>query len=167
MVKKILVAGLFVSTLFASNSIVLDMKQKLTIQYDKETIGFVRHQKIYKYPSWVAEIKLRSGKKLFFSSPKSMLELYFQPGRWYDLNIKKESDFKQILVTDFKTLEPIDARGAFYVYGSSNTSPAGDDLPAFSTYQRAQEFMQKNNGRRILSFDKLSQALINLLNGRI
>jgi len=79
----------------------------------------------------------------------------------------KESDFKQLLVTDFKTMKPIEAKGAFFVYGSNIISPSGDDLVPFSSYSDAKVFMVKNNGKRILSFDRINMALINLLNGSI
>jgi len=138
-----------------------------TIEYDKNQTGFIRHLKLYQYPSWVSKIELRNGKELFFSSPKSMFEFYFLPAKWPQFGLKQESDFKVILVTDYKTLKPIDAKGAFYVYGSNKTSPAGDDLPAFASYEDAKEFAAANNGKRVLSFDKVNLALINLLNGRI
>ena len=138
------------------------------IHYDKNTTGYVRHLKLYKYPRWVAKIELRSGKKLYFSSPKSMFELYFEPYKWRDeLHLHEEADFKKLIVTDYNTLEPINAKGAFFVFGSRAISPAGDDLPAFKTYEEAEKFVKKYGGSRILSFDKISRALIELLDGRI
>lgn len=138
-----------------------------TMDFDKETKCFVRQIKVYKEPMWVSKIELTNGKKLFFSSPKSMFEFYLRPGRWSDTEVKSEEDFKEILVTDFKTLQPIKAKAAFYVYGSNITSPAGDDLVPFDSYKAAQEFAKKHRGMRILSFQEVSEALINLLNGRI
>ena len=138
-----------------------------TMDFDKNTDGLVRHLKVYKDPKWVSKVELTNGKKLFFSSPKSMMEFYHRPGNWSDIGVKSESDFKNILVTDFKTLEPIDAKGAFFVYGSSVISPAGDDLVPFSTYKDAKEFANKYRGRRILNFKEIKNSLIRLLNGRI
>ena len=137
------------------------------MDYTKETNGLVRNMKVYKEPRWVAKIELTNGKKVFFVSPKSMIEFYHQPGKWHDVGVESEDDFKDIIVTDFITLKPINARGAFYVYGSNITSPAGDDLPAFSTYESAQSYSKEHNGRRILNFKEIPDALIRLLNGRI
>jgi len=137
------------------------------MNYDKETSCIVRHIKVYKDPSWVAKIELQNGKKIFFSSPKSMFEFYFRPGKWFDIGVKSEKDFKDILVTDFKTLKPVKAKGAFYIYGTNVTSPAGDDLVAFDSYADAEEFSKKHNGKRILGFRDVSDALIRLINGRI
>ena len=137
------------------------------MDFDKETSCVVRHFKVYKAPKWVSKIELQNGKKIFFSSPKSMFEFYFRPGKWFDFGVKSEEDFKDILVTDFKTLKAINAKGAFFVYGSSVTSPAGDDLVPFDSYAAAEAFAKKNNGTRIMSFKEISDALIRLLNGRL
>ena len=138
-----------------------------TMDFDKNTVGLVRNLKVYKAPEWVSKIELRNGKKIFFSSPKSMFEFYFRPGKWFDMGVKSEDDFKVILVTDFKTLKPINARGAFYIYGANVISPGGDDLIPFASYKDAQEFSKKHNGTRILSFKEVSDGLIRLINGRI
>ena len=155
--KKILfTAALTTSVLFS-----------YTMDYDKETVSVVRKMKVYKNPKWVSKIELTNGKKIFFVSPKSMIEFYHQPGKWFDIGVKSEADFKDILVTDFSTLKPIDAKGAFFVYGSRETSPAGDDLVPFATYESAKKFANENNGKRILNFKEIKDSLIRLLNGRI
>ncbi len=138
-----------------------------TMDFDKKTTCLVRHLKVYENPQWVSKIELNNGKKVFFSSPKSMFEFYFRPGKWFDVGVKNEHDFKDILVTDFKTLKPINAKGAFYIYGANETSPAGDDLIPFDSYADAEEFSKTHNGKRILSFKEVSDALIRLINGRI
>jgi len=155
--KKIILGLLVASTLLFS----------FEMDYDKDTDCVVRHMKVYKEPAWVAKIELQNGKKVFFSSPKSMFEFYFRPGKWFDIGVKSEKDFKNILVTDFKTLKPVKAKGAFYIYGSNVTSPAGDDLVVFNSYADAEEFSKKHHGKRILGFRDVSDALIRLINGRI
>ena len=134
------------------------------MSYDKNATGFIRNLKLYRYPSWVSKIVLSSSKEIYFSSPKSMFEFYLRPAKWPEFKIKSEEDFKEIYVTDFKTLKPINAKGAFFVYGSNKISPAGDDLVPFSSYQDAKNFMKSHNGKRIFSFKEISQGLINWLN---
>ena len=155
--KKIVLGLILVSSLLFSYE----------IDFDRETTCLVRHFKVYKDPSWVSKIELNNGKKIFFSSPKSMFEFYFQPGKWFDVGVKSEKDFKNILVTDFKTLKPVKAKGAFYIYGTNVIGPAGDDLIPFDSYAAAEEFSKEHNGKRILSFKEVSDALIRLINGRI
>jgi len=138
-----------------------------SMNYDKNTTGLVRHLKVYKAPKWVAKIKVRNGKTVYFSSPKSMFEFYHRPGKWFDVGVKSERDFSKIVVTDYATLKPINAEKAFYVYGSRATSPAGDDLVPFESEAEAKKFSQEYSGKRILMFNEIPDALIKLLNGRI
>ncbi len=137
------------------------------MDYTKDTEGLVKGMKVHEGPNWVAKIELTNGKKVFFVSPKAMMQFYFHPGKWFDVGVKSEDDIKDIIVTDFTTLKPINARGAFFVYGSNMVSPAGDDLPAFATYESAQSYSKEHNGKRILNFKEIPEALIKLLNGRI
>jgi len=165
--NRLLMVLLLLSTLASAKELTLKPYEKYVMDYDKNTTGLVRHLKVYKEPKWVSKITLVNGKKIFFSSPKSMIEFYLQPGKWFDVGVKSEADFKQVLVSDFKTSNPIDAHGAFYVYGSNIISPAGDDLVPFARYEDAKAFSARHNGKRILSFAEIPLALINLLNGRI
>jgi nitrous oxide reductase accessory protein NosL len=137
-----------------------------SIEVTKKDDCLIRHIKVYKNPAWIARAKTKQ-KTVYFSSPKSMFEYYFQPIKWTSLGAITSSDIVSVTVTDFNTLEAIDAKKAFYVYGSNQTSPGGDDLPAFATKKSAEAFAKKYNGKRVLSFDEISNALIYLINGRI
>jgi len=175
--KKIVIMVMMLSSLMIANSDnneshktvwnVKPLEQTYRIEYDKNTSCLVRQLLVYKGPKWVAKIEVRNGKTVYFSSPKSMFEFYHRPGKWFDVGVKSERDFSKIVVTDYATLKPINGETAFYVYGSNETSPAGDDLPAFATKKSAEKFSKAHNGKRIMPFDKVSDALIRLLNGRI
>jgi len=137
-----------------------------SIEVTKKDRCLIRQVAVYKYPSWVARAKTKQ-KTVYFSSPKSMFEYYFKPIHWTSLGALSSSDIVSVTVTDFDTLEAIDAKSAFYVYGSDETSVAGDDLPAFATRESAERFSRKHGGMRILAFDDIKLSLISLLNGRI
>jgi nitrous oxide reductase accessory protein NosL len=139
----------------------------MDMDFDKNTTCLVRHFKVYKDPKWVAKIKIRNGKTVYFSSPKSMFEFYHRPGKWFEVGVKSERDFSEIVVTDYETLKHINAETAFFVYGSRVTSPSGDDLVALGSKEAAEKFSKAYNGKRIFKFDEVSDALIRLLNGRI
>jgi len=144
-----------------------DLPKVYKIEYDKNTTCLVRNLLLYKNPKWVAKIEVSNGKTVYFCSPKSMFEFYFRPAKWYDIGVRSEADFKKIVVTDYNTLKPINAREAFFVYGSRVISPAGDDLVAFETEKDAKEFVKKYGGSRIFSFDKVPYGLIKLLNNSL
>ena len=137
-----------------------------SIEVTKKDRCLIRQIKVYENPAWIARATTKQ-KTVYFSSPKSMFEYYFQPIRWTGLGALTSSDLVSVTVTDFDTLEAIDAKKAFYVYGSNQTSPAGDDLPAFASKEKAEIFAKRYNGKRVLSFDEVSNALVSLINGRI
>jgi len=167
--KKLLLGIVILSTFILATSEVkpFHFEKKYFLTFDKNTSCLVRHIKVYKAPKWVAKIEVRNGKTVYFSSPKSLFEFYHRPGKWFDVGVKSERDFSKIVVTDYATLKPINAEEAFYVYGSSITSPAGDDLVPFESEEEAKNFSKSHSGKRILKFDEVPDALIRLLNGRI
>lgn len=159
--KKIILGVLFfISCLFA-NEIKFDMN------FTKDTSCEIRKIKLYQNPIWASKIEFKNGKNAFFCSPKSMFEFYFNEEKWKIFEIESQSDFTNILITDYKTSKIVDAKKAFFVYGSSKISPAGDDLVAFESKEDAFNYLQNNNGKRIFSFSEVKNSLIRLLNGRI
>ena len=178
--KKIFIVSLLLFTFVTAQSNVTDtnetnrttwktkpVEKNYIMDFDRNSTCIVRKFKVYKNPKWVGKIETRGGKTVYFSSPKSLFEFYHQPGKWFDVGVKSERDFSKIVVTDYETLKLINAETAFYVYGSRATSPAGDDLVALETKEGAEAFSKKYGGKRIFEFDKVSDALIRLLNGRI
>ncbi|WP_041957169.1 nitrous oxide reductase accessory protein NosL [Sulfurospirillum arsenophilum] len=155
MIKKLLIIALMVGALFGAK-----------MEISKDATCLIRNIKVYQAPEWAATIQVRSGEVIYFSSPKSMFEFYFEPSHWPEYQVKQNDDMR-INVTDYETLEKIPAREAFYVYGSQKTSPAGDDLPAFANKEKAEKFAKQYQGRRVLDFSQVSNGLINLLNDKL
>jgi len=133
----------------------------------KDEHGLIRNLKVYKYPQWVVKITAPQNKKIYFSSPKSMFEFYYLFRKWPEFNIKSVDDMLEIKVTDYKTFDAIDAKRAFYVYGSNVTSISGDDLIPFKNEYDAKEYAKNHNGKRIFRFSQVQYQLIQLLNGSI
>ncbi len=157
MLKKITFTLIAASTLLLAGS----------IEVTKEDRCLIRQIKVYEDPAWIAKAQTAQKKDVYFSSPKSMFEFYFQPDRWNELGTATPDDIISVSVTDFKTLEAINARSAFFVYGSNVTGPAGDDLVPFAELKDAKAFMKKHNGKRILRFSEIKNSLIRLINGNI
>jgi nitrous oxide reductase accessory protein NosL len=168
--KKIIILIALISSLVLANeheNKPFEVKVDYTIDFDKNSTCLVRHIALYKEPKWASKVVTRDGKTVYFSSPKSLFEFYHRPGKWFDVGVKSERDFSQIVVTDYATLKAINAESAFFVYGSRATSPAGDDLVPFGSKESAEKFAKEYSGKRVLKFDEVSDALIRLLNGRI
>ena len=164
-----LLIGIFISfgLAFGSSSLLVKAPTNYKMDYTKETRCVVRNFFVYKDPKWVAKIELNNGKKLFFSSPKSLIEFYHRPGKWFDIGVKSEKDFKDIIVTDYQTMKLLNARDSYFIYGSRAHSPSGDDLVAIGSKEDAQAFAKKYSGKRVFKFNEVSDALIRLINGRI
>ena len=167
MIKLIVTIFIATTLSFASSILPTKAKETYTMDYTKETRCLVRNFFVYKDPKWVGKIELNNGKKVFFSSPKSLIEFYHRPGKWFDVGVKSEKDFRDIIVTDYLTMEPINARDAYYIYGSRATSPSGDDLVAIGNKDAAEKFSKEFSGKRLFKFGEIPDALIRLLNGRI
>lgn len=167
MIKLLSILLLSISLNFASSTLPPKADIKYEMNFTKQDRCLVRNFFVYKEPKWVAKIELNNGKNIFFSTPKSMFEFYHRPGKWYDIGVKSEKDFKNIIVTDYRTMKLINAREAYYIYGSRAISPAGDDLVVIENEVDAKIFAKKYNGKRIFKFDEVSDALIRLINGRI
>jgi nitrous oxide reductase accessory protein NosL len=165
MLKKKINTILITSTIFTVSASANNDKK--IMDFNKETVSEIRKLKVYKNPTWTSKIEFSNKKFAYFSSPKSMFEFYFTEFKWKPFDAKTVDDLENIYVTDFKTLEIIDAKKAYYIYGSRKISPAGDDLVSFKTLTDAQNFKNSENGKRIFRFSEVSNGLIKLLNGRM
>ena len=75
------------------------------------------------------------------------------------------SKINNIEVTDFYTLQAIDAKKAFYVLGSDVYGPMGNELIPFFTKDAAQNFMHDHSGKNIITFDAITPKLVMGLDG--
>jgi hypothetical protein len=122
----------------------------------------------YKNPKWMSEIELINGKKLHFVSVKCMMIFYYKNTKWHDLGITEDPSkiepIKALRVQDYNTLKVIDAKKAYYVFGSHIMGPKGDDLIPFQYEKDAENFMKENGGHKILTWKNFKLNLFDLLN---
>jgi copper chaperone NosL len=116
---------------------------------------------VAKYPDWLAQVRFKDQKTVFFDGAKDFFKYYYKiknyhPGR-------SAADVGAIYVTDYYTLEPIAAATAFFVAGSDVYGPMGRELVAFSSAENATEFMRDHRGRQILRFETVSPELLRTL----
>mgnify|MGYP003622275554 FL=1 len=98
MKRKLLNIIILFFTLFAITSFANEIKYEMN--FTKETTCEIRKIKLYENPVWASKIDLNDGKSIFFSSPKSMFEFYYNEEKWQTFGIKDISDFQNILVSD-------------------------------------------------------------------
>jgi nitrous oxide reductase accessory protein NosL len=111
----------------------------------------------YKYPDWAAEIVFADGRHEVFDGAKDLFRYLFDMRRFG--GTQRREDVAAIFVTDYYTLEPIDARPAFYVTGSDVYGPMGRELIPFARREDAEEFLRDHRGRRIVVFGEVEREL--------
>lgn len=109
---------------------------------------------VAKYPKWVAKISFTNGHAHYFDGAKDMFKYYFEPQRY--MGKHSQADFKDIEVTNYYTLEGVDAKEAYFVIGSNVYGPMGHELIPFSTLKEAQNFEKTKFGKEILRFDEVT-----------
>lgn len=113
---------------------------------------------VAKYPKWAAYTKLNDGKKFYYDGSKDMFKFIFE-AKSYHHNYTKD-DFAIILVSDYYTLNKIDAKKAFFVIGASVYGPMGKELIPFSTKEDAVAFSKNYNGKQILTFNEITPEIV-------
>lgn len=115
---------------------------------------------VSKYPKWAALIEVE-GKKHYFDGVKDMMKFYI-----FDADFPyNRSKINTMNVTDFYTLQAIEAKSAYFVIGSDVFGPMGDELIAFATKDAAVNFMNDHKGKKIVLFGDITPKLVMGLDG--
>lgn len=135
------------------------------LQVNKENRDLICGIEPYKHPKWATEIELINDKKLQFVSVKCMMLFYYKNSKWDDLgDFGDKEPIKTLSVQDFESLKVVDAKKAYYVFGSKVVGPKGDDLIPFEHKAAAENFMKTNGGSKILTWDDFKLNLFDFLN---
>ena len=120
---------------------------------------------VAKYPEWICTVLYKDGHAHHFDGAKDMFKYLLDMPRWAPAH--QAADIQSIGVTDYYSLERIEARSAWYVTGSDVLGPMGHELVATASKEDAEEFMHDHKGKHILRFDEVSKGLlIDLDNGK-
>jgi nitrous oxide reductase accessory protein NosL len=133
-----------------------------------ETKGFVKPAErdkcpvcgmfVAKYPDWVAEVLFKDGSYAVFDGVKDLMKYWFDMASYG--KGRQRSDIKAVIVTDYYQVNPIDGREAFFVLGSDVYGPMGRELVPFAKESDAREFLKDHQGKRILRFADITQAIV-------
>jgi len=115
----------------------------------------------YKYPRWAAQIFYKEGsveKHWSFDGVKDLMKFYFDPLKWGDYKIAKQSNITKILVTDYYSQKAIDGTKAFYVIRSDIYGPMGHELIPFESIEDAKTFKNDHYGKSIIAFKDIIES---------
>jgi nitrous oxide reductase accessory protein NosL len=118
---------------------------------------------LVKFPKFSTELILKDGRKFQFVSVKAMMHFYFHPERYPSFGVKSREEVENLYVKDYISGEVVDAKKAWYVFGSRLVGPHGDDLIPFASKASAELFMKKYGGSRLMQIDKFTFGLIKYL----
>ena len=113
---------------------------------------------VAKNPNWAAQIAFRDGTYVVFDGPRDMFTYYFHINAYNQGKTKEE--VKDMLVLEYYNLKPVYAEDAFFVIGSDILGPMGREIIPFDTMEAAKEFKRDHQGKEILRFGEVTNALI-------
>jgi len=116
---------------------------------------------VAKYREWLAAIRFTDGSVVYFDGMKDLMTFYHAPGSF--LRGRTSRDIREIIATDYYSLQQVDATKALYVIGSDTYGPMGKELIPFATRADAEEFMKDHRGKRILRFTEITPAVLKSL----
>lgn len=110
---------------------------------------------VKKYPDWISQIVFKDGSYAVFDGAKDMFKYHHNMARYAPGH--RQADIDAIYVTDYYSVELIDAYKAYYVVGSNVYGPMGHELIPFRTEADAKEFIRDHKGKKILKFIDVTQ----------
>jgi len=109
---------------------------------------------------WTAEIFYKDQTKLLFESPGDMLAFYTTPNAYRTDDAHQDrANIEKIVVKDYQTKQPADARQAKFVYNSRVEGPMGPDFLPFAKKEDAEAFIAANGGT-LLSLDQVTSEMV-------
>lgn len=112
---------------------------------------------VAKYDNWIVQAHLADGEVMYFDGVKDMLVFYFNPQQYRP---SQQNDINDIWAKDYYTLKWLNAREAIYVIGSDVYGPMGKEFIPFASKEAAENFLQDHKGKKILSFNDITDELV-------
>lgn len=107
----------------------------------------VCRMKVRASDDWAAEIYFKDGTKAMFESPGHMLEFYLAPEVFQSNAAHNDpANMDRIMVKDYQSKQPFDARQATLVFESKVEGPMGPDVVPFGKREDAESFVAANGG---------------------
>ena len=129
----------------------------------KDTIDPLYQLKVNNYQNFACKIELNNGKVVYTASVKSMFDFYYRPWYYKEFKVKSEKDIKNMYVQDYITGKIVEAKSAYYVFGSRLVGPKGDDLIPLATQDSLKIFQSRYGGTKVLRFGQVTKGLIKYL----
>jgi nitrous oxide reductase accessory protein NosL len=120
----------------------------------------VCRMKVRASDDWAAEIYFKDGTKVMFESPVHMLAFNLAPEEFQTNAAHNDpANVDRIMVKDYQSKQPFDARQATLVFESKVEGPMGRDVVPFSKREDAESFIASHGGRLMVFGGVVKQML--------
>jgi nitrous oxide reductase accessory protein NosL len=113
---------------------------------------------VARYPDWIATVRYRDGHSHHFDGAKDLFKYLLDLPKWAPDH--QPDQIEAIGVTEYYSVQRIDARQAYYVIGSDVLGPMGHELIPLETQADAEEFLQDHARTRILRYKEVALPLL-------
>jgi copper chaperone NosL len=103
------------------------------------------------YPNWIAVVTFTDGTHNFFDGPKDMFNFFFDLSKYRPGTTS--ADVKEVQVTDYYTVQRIDAREVFFVSGSDVIGPMGPEFVPVAGTAALKTFIRDHGHKKVMRFD--------------
>ncbi|BBO91441.1 nitrous oxide reductase accessory protein NosL [Desulfosarcina ovata] len=107
-------------------------------------------------PDSAAAMTLTSGETFYFCSNGCLLRTWLRPGAYLG---RDRSEIDRLVVWDYFSGRPIDARNAVWVAGSDVIGPMGPAIVALEDSGQLDTFNRRHHGKTVFRFDQLNDDL--------
>jgi copper chaperone NosL len=105
---------------------------------------------------WTAAVTLRDGRAYYLLSPRALARGYLHAREAFRV---EQSAIVRLLVTDYTSGKPIDARRAYFLLGTKVIGPRGPDLIVVDSDEGAKRLQREREGR-VLRLSDLTRDLL-------
>jgi copper chaperone NosL len=114
-------------------------------------------------PDAAAAMTLTSGETFYFCGNGCLLRAWLRPTAY--LGIRRAA-VDRLIVHDYFSGRPIDARGATWIAGSDVVGPMGPAIIALGEAGQLDTFKKRHGGKIVFTFDRIDDALWQRISGR-
>jgi len=109
-----------------------------------------------RHPEAAAAMTLKSGETFYFCGNGCLLRAWLRPTVYLG---KVRESIDRLVVLDYFSGQPIDARSATWIAGSDVVGPMGPAIIALGDADRLVVFKKRHGGKTVFTFDQIDDAL--------
>ena len=113
---------------------------------------------VSKFPDFLAQVVYKDGSHAYFDGAKDLFKYLLEVKKYQPS--KATAEIAAIYVTDYYSLNPVDAGKARYVTGSNVYGPMGKECIPFEKEADAKEFKADHGGSAILEFGSVNAQVL-------